>query len=93
MHTPPAELDSILAETTWEGRFFNWNDDYSEPDSQGDADGAELWAWQDHLIKWISQTARDGSCYLPTRAMLESAAVNCLETGRSSGGHIEGCVN
>ncbi len=92
MHTPP-ELVDTLNETTWEGRFFNWNDDYSEPGSVGSADGAQLWAWEWYLIKWISQTAADGTCYLPTLEMLESAATRCLNRANVNDGVIQGCTN
>lgn len=91
MHDPPEGIVTLLEQTTWEGRFFNWNDDYSDPASQGAADGAVLWAWRDYLIKWISQTASDGSCYLPTYEMLERAAANCLETANGAAGNIQGC--
>ena len=93
MHSPPEDIFRLLNETTWEGRFFNWNDDYSMPASEGDGSGAELWAWRDYLIKWISHTNRDGTCYLPTYGMLESAAANCLSVASGAAGNIEGCVN
>lgn len=93
MHSPPENIVRLLNETTWEGRFYNWNDDFSMPSSDGDGTGAELWAWRDYLIKWISQTNRDGTCYLPTRSMLESAAVNCLAVGSGAAGDITGCTN
>ena len=57
----------------------------------GDASGARLWAWRTSLIKWISQTKKDGSCFLPTRDMVERAATACLATGASAGGEIQGC--
>lgn len=93
MHSPPEDIVRLLSETTWEGRFFNWNDDYSMESSSGDASGSELWAWRDYLIKWISQTSRDGTCYLPTYSMLESAAANCLATAAGAAGNIQGCTN
>lgn len=93
MHTPPEGIVRLLNETTWEGRFFNWNDDYSMPSSSGDGTGSELWAWRDYLIKWISQTNRDGTCYLPTYSMLESAAASCLAVANDAAGSIEGCTN
>lgn len=91
MHDPPEDVVRLLSDTTWEGRFFNWNDDFSEPNSVGDGDGAVLWAWRDYLIKWISQTNRDGTCYLPTYEMLERAAANCLATASGAAGNIQGC--
>ncbi|HVK86041.1 MAG TPA: hypothetical protein VM513_18095 [Kofleriaceae bacterium] len=91
MKDPPAELVRLAAETNWDGSFYNWNDDYSGPNAYGDGSSARLWAWQTYLIKWISQTKRDGSCYLPTRDLLIRAATSCLATGASNGGEIQGC--
>lgn len=91
MKDPPAELVQLDADTNWSGSFFNWNDDYSDPSAYGDASGARLWAWRTSLIKWISQTAKDGSCYLPTRDMVIRAATSCLATGASASGEIQGC--
>lgn len=91
MKDPPADLVKLQAETNWGGSFFNWNDDYSGPGAYGDASGARLWAWRTTLIKWISQTKKDGSCYLPTREMVERAAAACLTTGAGASGEIQGC--
>ena len=91
MKDPPRELVQLNADTNWDGSFYNWNDDYSGPGAYGNASGARLWAWRTGLIKWISQTAKDGSCYLPTREMVIRAATNCLSTGASGSGEIEGC--
>jgi hypothetical protein len=90
MADAPEELVALKDETNWGGSFFNWNDDYAEAD-WGDASGARLWAWRTGLIKWISQTARDGSCHLPTRDMVVRAAAACLATGASAAGEIQGC--
>lgn len=91
MKDPPADLVKLDADSNWSGSFFNWNDDYSGPDAYGDASGARLWAWRTSLIKWISQTKKDGSCYLPTREMVERAAAACLTTGAGANGEIQGC--
>jgi hypothetical protein len=91
MEDPPADIRRMLAETTWEGRFYNWNDDFSDPASDGDGEAAVLWAWQYYLVKWISQTNRDGSCYLPTRSQLERLGPDCLATAAANDGNIEGC--
>lgn len=92
MKDPPADLVKLDADTNWGGSFFNWNDDYSQPTSFGDARGARLWAWRTGLIKWISQTAKDGSCFLPTRELVERAAAACLQTAtRNADGEIQGC--
>jgi hypothetical protein len=91
MEDPPANVRRMLADTTWEGRFFNWNDDYSHLHAEGEADGAVLWAWEWYLIKWISQTDSEGNCYLPTLSMLERAAENCLAVAAASDGVLQGC--
>jgi len=92
MKDPPADLVTLNADTNWSGSFFNWNDDYSEPTLFGDARGPRLWAWRTGLIKWISQTAKDGSCFLPTRDLVERAAKACLDTAtRNANGEIQGC--
>jgi hypothetical protein len=90
MSDPPASMVTLLEQTNWSGRFFNWNDDFTEASTDG-ARGAVLWAWRTSLIKWISQTGKDGTCYLPTLATVEAAAANCLAKGQSADGEIEGC--
>ena len=91
MKNPPAELVALDVNTNWSGSFFNWNDDYSDPTAYGDASSARLWAWRTGLIKWISQTKKDGSCYLPTYDMVKRAAENCARTGEGAAGEIQGC--
>ncbi|MFT5357033.1 MAG: hypothetical protein ACI9KE_004263 [Polyangiales bacterium] len=93
LENPPTRLAQLRRTNTWDGRFFNWNDDFSDPSSSGTMRGAGMWAWQDHLIKWMSQTNEDGSCELPTAEMLESTVANCIIQGRDADGHIEGCTN
>lgn len=91
MANAPAELTQLDEATNWSGSFFNWNDDYSGPSSFGNASGPRLWAWRTGLIKWISQTAKDGSCHLPTRDLVIKAARTCLERGNGAAGEIQGC--
>ncbi len=88
MADPPESMVTLRDETNWSGRFFNWNDDFSEGSSS--ARGAALWAWRTGLIKWISQTDRDGTCYLPTLDTVERAAAACLARGGADG-EIQGC--
>ncbi|HJL19297.1 MAG TPA: hypothetical protein RMH99_26770 [Sandaracinaceae bacterium LLY-WYZ-13_1] len=91
MADPPEALVRLRDESSWGGAFFNWNDDYVES-SWSDGSGPRLWAWRTGLIKWISQTNRDGSCYLPTRDLVERAAADCLDTAERNGdGEIQGC--
>ena len=90
MAVVPENLVILKADSKWSGSFFNWNDDYSG-DSWGDGTGARLWAWRTSLVKWISQTNNDGSCYLPTLKMVEDLAIDCLATAEGSDGEIQGC--
>lgn len=87
MKDAPEQLKRLKAESNWSGSFFNWNDDYSGPGAYGDASGPRLWAWRTSLIKWISQTAKDGTCHLPTRELVIEAAEACL----TRGAEIQGC--
>jgi hypothetical protein len=76
MKEPPAELIQFLSEYSgWSGSFYNWVDDYSGKNAEGqgasgDASNPRLWAWRTGLTKWIAQTAKDGTCLLPTRKMV-----------------------
>lgn len=92
MKAPPAELVKLKADTNWGGSFYNWNDDFSDASAWGSPSAARLWAWRTSLIKWISQVGKDGSCHLPTKALVEKAARTCLETAtRNANGEIQGC--
>lgn len=88
MADPPPSMVELRDNTNWSGRFFNWNDDFSQ--STRSAQGAVLWAWRTGLIKWISQTDRDGTCYLPTLEIVERAAAACFARGGDDG-EIQGC--
>ena len=90
MSDPPQELKDLKLSSNWSGSFFNWNDDYSLSD-WGDGSSARLWAWRTTLIKWISQTSKDGSCYLPTLDMVMSLTASCQSKANSSNGEIVGC--
>ena len=87
---PPQSLLDLRLGSKWSGSFFNWNDDYSQSE-WGDGQSARLWAWKTGLIKWISQTNQDGSCYLPTLEMVEALAERCLEQALMGEGEIVGC--
>ena len=90
MTDPPAGLLELKENSNWGGSFFNWNDDYALSD-WGDGSKARLWAWRTSLVKWISQTNKDGSCYLPTLEMVEVLIDKCSSTAASSDGEIQGC--
>lgn len=91
MADPPPALVELQETSNWSGRFFNWNDDYSHEDARGEARYAALWAWRTTLIKWISQTGKDGACHLPTYSTVEAAADTCLAKAAANEGEIEGC--
>lgn len=90
MNTLPESVAVLRESSNWRGSFFNWNDDFSLSD-WSDGRSARLWAWRTGLIKWISQTNQDGSCYLPTLEMVETMAENCLEYAERREGEIQGC--
>ncbi|GAB5546309.1 MAG: hypothetical protein SangKO_060690 [Sandaracinaceae bacterium] len=90
MADPPESMVRLREESNWSGRFFNWNDDFTLSE-WSDGRGARLWAWRTGLVKWISQTNRDGTCWLPTREMVERVAEDCLLRGERSDGEIQGC--
>lgn len=92
MKDTPEELTSFLGEyTKWRGSFYNWVDDYNDPQAYGDARGARLWAWRTGLSKWISAAAKDGSCYLPTRKMVVDYAKACRAHVAENDGEMQGC--
>ncbi|MBS2014775.1 MAG: hypothetical protein JST00_17940 [Deltaproteobacteria bacterium] len=92
MKEPPEELKAFRGEyTRWSGNFYNWVDDYSKPESYGDASGARLWAWRTGLSKWISQAAKDGSCFLPTKQMVADYVKACKEHQARNDGEMQGC--
>jgi len=90
MSNPTEALKNLKLDSNWSGSFFNWNDDYSQSD-WGDGSSARLWAWRTTLIKWISQTNKDGSCYLPTQEMVNKLVTSCQSKADSSDGEIVGC--
>ena len=66
----------------WDGSFTNWNDDYAGKSDDGkaaygDAKSASIKTTASGAAKWVSATAKDGSCFLPTRAMVQSFVVSC----------------
>jgi hypothetical protein len=73
---PPPELLALRAKyTNWNGAFHNWNDDYSGSSAKGqaaygDAKTASIVLNLPDRVSWVSATARDGTCHLPTRKML-----------------------
>jgi len=90
MADAPESLLALKENSNWGGSFFNWNDDFTGSE-WGDGRSARLWAWRTSLVKWISQTNRDGSCFVPTLEMVESFAESCGGRADSRGGEIQGC--
>lgn len=85
MEDAPAELAKLRVDyKDWDGSFTNSNDDYGGTTKDGkpaygDAKGAKITTTPSGNVKWVSATARDGSCYLPTRAMLVAYAKSCSD--------------
>ncbi len=78
----PPELDELR---TKQGvfKFWNWNNDMTGAPEGRKATSRDLWLYDGArgdggLIKWISETERDGSCHLPTRADLVTFAKACI---------------
>ena len=92
MAVAPESLKALVEDSNWSGSFFNWNDDFSQS-TWGDGSSARLWAWRTTLVKWISQTNLDGTCYLPTLSMVESLAEKCADRAENYDGEIQGCTN
>lgn len=88
MKDRPDALAALRAShATWDGAFTNWNDDYggktaTGKPAYGDAKAAEIKTTASGAAKWVSATARDGSCYLPTKKMVERFVASCK--GRAS---------
>ncbi len=91
MADPPGTYTYARENTNWSGSHFNWNDDYSDSNARGSASGATLWAWRTGLMKFISQTGKDGKCYLVTRAQVEAAGVVCAIKAEDNDGETKGC--
>ena len=85
----------VAAQKTWDGTFQNWNNDYGGKTidgkaAYGDASGAYIFAPRADVTKWVSATAKDGSCYLPTKSMLVEYLTTC-KTQVASGTDMKGC--
>ena len=92
----PAELAALVAaQKAWNGTFQNWNNDYGGKTAEGkaaygEASGAYIFAPRADVTKWVSATAKDGSCYLPTKAMLVEYLTTC-KAQVASGADMKGC--
>lgn len=80
---PPEELKELKAEHGVQNFWF-WNNDLTDAKStvKVPKGNSELWLYEGDrgdggLIKWISQTNRDGTCVLPTREDLVLFAKAC----------------
>ncbi len=79
----PAELDALR---TKHGvfKFWNWNNDLTDAPAGRVPSSRGLWLYDGTrgdggLIKWISETERDGTCHLPTRDDLVTFAKACID--------------
>jgi len=59
--------------------FFNWNNDYTGAERDGMASHRKLWLYNQRLIKWISETNRNGLCLIPSKADLDRFAKACID--------------
>jgi hypothetical protein len=62
--------------------FYNWNNDYTDAanDAMAPLDYQYLWLYNENLIKWISETNRDGRCIIPSREELAKFASECISS-------------
>jgi hypothetical protein len=79
---PDAFASLRTSHPKWDGSFTNWNDDYGGKSADGkaaygDAKAAAIKTTASGAAKWVSATAKDGSCYLPTKAMVQSFVASC----------------
>ena len=85
----PPELDALR---TKQGvfKFWNWNNDLTDAPPGRVPTSRALWLYDGSrgdggLIKWISETERDGTCHLPTRDDLVAFAKACVTDFPSCG--------
>ena len=78
----PPELDELR---TKHGvfKFWNWNNDMTDAPAGRTPTSRGLWLYDGSrgdggLVKWISETERDGRCHLPTRDDLVRFAKACV---------------
>jgi len=91
MRRPGREaFQRLLDGSGWGGTMYNWTEDVSQG-GYAVFSPASMWAWRTHAIKWINVVRADGSCDLPTLALVEAFADRCLEQAASSDGEIENC--
>jgi hypothetical protein len=86
LKSDPTALAALrTAQPKWDGNFTNWNDDYAGKSADGkaaigDAKEALIKTTGSGNAKWVSATAKDGSCYLPTMKMLQSFIAECKDS-------------
>lgn len=79
LKNPPAELLELKRKTGISS-FFQWNNDYTGAASNAmQSSGMRvLWLYNGRLMKWISETNKDGTCLIPERKDLRALARDCL---------------
>lgn len=60
--------------------FFQWNNDYTGAPRDGMGRFRRIWLYESSLIKWISETNKDGTCMIQTKEDLDRFATRCLDT-------------
>lgn len=78
LENPPKSLLD-LREKHGVRSFFNWNNDYTGAERDAMAGHRRLWLYNQSLIKWISETNRDGGCLIPSKADLDRFAKACID--------------
>ena len=88
-----AAFQELLDGSGWSGTMYNWTEDVSEGGrTAGFIRGATLWAWRTGAVKFINVVHDDGSCDLPTLAIVKEFSRQCLDAARNDDGAIEGCI-
>ncbi len=86
---PPAEAETMKAESMWSGAFWDWVDDYAATDRTGDPKAT--YAWSNGLWKWISASGAGDTCRTPTRSMVVALMNTCLAHANNNDGEPKGC--
>lgn len=89
---PPAELLELKRKTGISS-FFQWNNDYTDaPANAMQSSGMRvLWLYNGRLMKWISETNKNGTCLIPERKDLRALARDCLKNLAANPGETLYC--
>ena len=92
LKNPPAELLELKAKTGISS-FFQWNNDYTgaSRNAMQSSGMRVLWLYNGRLMKWISETNKDGTCRIPERKDLRALARDCLKNLAAYPGETLSC--